>query len=305
MNKRFLHVIDVVILLSFTTYVLLDTFLIPHAYGEVVSAEETETVEETEEIEIKEVEDEVEEEIEIISTATEYKDENISIQIEEYRYNDTDIYVADIQVSSIDHLLTAFAEDTYGKNITAKTSEIAESNDAILAINGDFYGSQESGYVLRNGVIYRDNARRNREDLVIDDSGDFYIINEDEVSLDSIDDAYQVFSFGPALINDYEIQVDEDDEVGKAMASNPRTAICQVEENHYLFVVSDGRTDASLGLSLKELAEFLQTLDVKVAYNLDGGGSSTMYFNGEIINNPTTSGNRVKERSVSDVIYIR
>ena len=305
MNKRFLHVIDVVILLSFTTYVLLDTFLIPHAYGEVVSAEEIETEEETEEIEIKEVEDEVEEEIEIISTATEYKDENISIQIEEYRYNDTDIYVADIQVSSIDHLLTAFAEDTYGKNITAKTSEIAESNDAILAINGDFYGSQESGYVLRNGVIYRDNARRNREDLVIDDSGDFYIINEDEVSLDSIDDAYQVFSFGPALINDYEIQVDEDDEVGKAMASNPRTAICQVEENHYLFVVSDGRTDSSLGLSLKELAEFLQTLDVKVAYNLDGGGSSTMYFNGEIINNPTTSGNRVKERSVSDVIYIR
>ncbi|MBQ1418697.1 MAG: phosphodiester glycosidase family protein, partial [Firmicutes bacterium] len=56
--------------------------------------------------------------------------------------------------------------------------------------------------------------------------------------------------------------------------------------------------------SLYELAEFLQELGVETAYNLDGGGSSTMVYQGEVVNNPTTSGNSVKERSVSDIVYI-
>jgi exopolysaccharide biosynthesis protein len=92
--------------------------------------------------------------------------------------------------------------------------------------------------------------------------------------------------------------------VGKAKASNPRTAIGVIDNLHYLFVVSDGRTSASEGLSLYQLANFMQSLNVKTAYNLDGGGSSTMYFNGTVINNPTTSGRHISERSVSDIVYI-
>ena len=88
------------------------------------------------------------------------------------------------------------------------------------------------------------------------------------------------------------------------MSSNPRTAIGIVDELHYLFVVSDGRTNASEGLSLRELAEFMQSLGADIAYNLDGGGSSTMVFNGKVINNPTTNGKSIKERSVSDIVYI-
>ena len=98
--------------------------------------------------------------------------------------------------------------------------------------------------------------------------------------------------------------VSEDDEVGKAKTSNPRTAIGIIDDLHYVFVVSDGRTDESAGLSLSQLAEFMNELGVLTAYNLDGGGSSTMYFNGEVINNPTTSGRSIKERSVSDIVYI-
>ena len=87
------------------------------------------------------------------------------------------------------------------------------------------------------------------------------------------------------------------------MASNPRTAIGIIDENHYVFVVSDGRTSESEGLSLYELATFMKKLNVETLYNLDGGGSSTMYFNGNIINNPTTSG-RISERKVSDIVYV-
>lgn len=105
-------------------------------------------------------------------------------------------------------------------------------------------------------------------------------------------------------MEDGEIAVSENEEVGKAMASNPRTALGVTEDGHYLFVVSDGRTSESEGLSLYEMAEFMQSLGVVTAYNLDGGGSSTMYFNGEVVNNPTTSGRSIKERSVSDIVYI-
>lgn len=88
------------------------------------------------------------------------------------------------------------------------------------------------------------------------------------------------------------------------MASNPRTAIGIIDDNHYVFVVSDGRTSESEGLTLYELATFMKSLNVKTLYNLDGGGSSTMYFNGEVINNPTTNGKKITERSVSDIVYI-
>lgn len=242
----------------------------------------------------------------VTSTATTYEDDNIKITITDYRENDTDIHVADITLSSSEYLKTAFAESAYGRNVTEKTSDIAESVNAILAINGDFYGAQESGYVIRNGVIYRSTAKSGNEDLVIYTDGSFEIINEDDVTAEELlaKGAQNVLAFGPALVEDGKVSVTENEEVGKAMASNPRTAIGIIDENHYVFVVADGRTSQNEGLSLYELAEFMESLGVQTAYNLDGGGSSTMYFNGQIINQPTTNGNSIKERSVSDIVYI-
>ena len=235
-----------------------------------------------------------------------YEDEYISITLNEYDENDTKIYVADVYIKDDSLLKTAFAKSSYGKNITEKTSVIANRVNAILAINGDYYGVQEKGYVLRNGVIYRNSPVSNKEDLVIYKDGSFEIINESEISLEELLEkgAYNVLSFGPALVTNSEISVTTSDEVGKAMASNPRTAIGILSDNHYVFVVSDGRTNESEGLSLYELATFMQGLGCSVAYNLDGGGSSTMYFNGNIINNPTTNGNKISERSISDIVYV-
>lgn len=241
-----------------------------------------------------------------VQTENSYSDENITITLTEYRENDTTIYVADVQLSSAEYLKTAFAKDSYGKNVTQKTSTMASDNNAILAINGDYYGSREKGYVLRNGVLYRSISNKNQEDLVIYKDGSFDIITEGEISAYTLADngAQQILSFGPSLVIDGEISVSEKDEVGKSMASNPRTAIGIIDELHYVFVVSDGRTQDSNGLSLLELAEFMVSLNVNTAYNLDGGGSSTMVFQGEVINTPTTNGRTVSERSVSDIVYI-
>ncbi len=75
--------------------------------------------------------------------------------------NNTQVYVADITVSSSDYLKTAFAQNAFGTNVTEKTYETATDNNAILAINGDYYGANSTGYVIRNGVVYRDTAREN------------------------------------------------------------------------------------------------------------------------------------------------
>ncbi len=238
-------------------------------------------------------------------TEDSYTDGNISVSLSEYEYADTAVYVAKVELSSPEYLKTAFANNTYGKNVTAATSDIAESAGAILAVNGDYYGVQEKGYVLRNGVLYRSAAAAGREDLVIYGDGSFEIINESEVSAEELLEkgARQILSFGPALVEDGEISVSVSDEVGRAKASNPRTVVAVTEDGSYLFIVSDGRTDESEGLSLYELALFAKSLGAVTAYNLDGGGSSTMVFNGTLVNNPTSSGS-IKERKVSDIVYI-
>ena len=230
--------------------------------------------------------------------------DNYSITLTEYYQNDTKIYVADIILSSAQYLKTAFANDTYGKNVTATTSTIAENNNAVLAINGDYYGVQENGYVIRNGIVYRDSANGS-DVLCIYADGTMEVLNDSEYSAEELVSrgVWQAFSFGPALVEDSSVTVDENAEVAKAKASNPRTAIGVIDANHFVFVVSDGRTSESEGLSLYELATFMKGLGVETAYNLDGGGSSTMYFNGYVVNNPTTGGS-IKERSVSDIVYI-
>ena len=241
-------------------------------------------------------------------TDSSYKDDNISINLTETTVNNTQVYVADVTVSSSEYLKTAFAQNAYGTNVTAKTSVTAADNNAILAVNGDYYGANSTGYVIRNGVVYRDTVREDSSngDLAIYKDGSFKVIYEDQISAEQLvsDGVVNLLAFGPALVENGEIVVDTNTEVGQAMASNPRTAIGIIDENHYIIVVSDGRTSESEGLSLYQLAEVMKSYGAKTAYNLDGGGSSTLYFNGQVINKPTTGGNKISERAVSDIVYI-
>lgn len=285
-----------ILLLSFTVFVLLDTFVIPRTYAIVDRQSDA-----------AETEDDSSSGQDAVVTDSTYDDGSVSITITEYQAYDTSIYVADVVLSSADALKTAFASDTYGKNVTEKTSEIASENNAILAINGDYYGAQNRGYVIRNGVLYRSTSSdSSQEDLVIYEDGSLDIVTEGSVTADELlaNGAQQVLSFGPGLVENGEISVTSSEEVDKAQTSNPRTAIGIIDSLHYVFVVADGRTSTSEGLSLYQLASFLQNLGVETAYNLDGGGSSTMVFRGTVVNNPTTNGQTIQERKVSDIVYI-
>ena len=314
-RRLLLPVILSIVLASYTVFVLMDTFVITRVYssasdsGQSTSQSYTSGSSSSTSLSSGTNSDQTgtsQSSGSASVTESSYSDDNVQITIKEYTEYDTTIYVADVQISSPEYLKTVFAQNVFGKNVTAKTSEIAEEAGSILAVNGDFYGAQESGYVIRNGKLYRSTSSGDQEDLVIYSDGSLGIINEDSVTAEELlqDGAEQVLSFGPALVEEGEISVSENEEVGKAMESNPRTAIGIIDDCHYVFVVSDGRTSESEGLSLYELAEFMDSLGVMTAYNLDGGGSSTMYFNGEVVNKPTTDGRTIKERSVSDIVSI-
>lgn len=303
MKRHFANMVFALILIAYTVYAALDTFVIvrvltpdtlPTATAEastVPTAAEPPAEQAT---------------TAPISADTEYHDDQIDIVLTTMRVENTTVYVADVQLADISLLKTALAGNTYARNLTETTSVQAANAGAILAINGDYYGAQERGYVLRNGVLYRASAQSGTDALVIGADGNFRIITEGETSADTLvrEGAWQVLTFGPALINDGQVTVSSSDEVGRAMTSNPRTAIGQISEGHYLLVVSDGRTKESAGLSLRQLAELMQSLGAQIAYNLDGGGSSTMVFQGRVVNNPTTNGRSLRERSVSDIVYI-
>lgn len=306
-----------VLLLSFSVYVLLDAFVIVRSYATAVTADLAVSGTATKDAVAGDtvVSDALEtsqgslgDGSQAEAAATSAAAQQATTNLTEYRYADSSVYVVDIYASDVTQLLAAFAQDTYGKNVTTTTSSMASQNNASVAINGDYYGARSAGYVVRNGVLYRDTmASADQEDLVIYADGSFQIVREGEVSAQELVDAgaWQVFSFGPGLVEDGAVLVDDDDEVGHAMSSNPRTALGKVSDGHYVMVVTDGRTDESEGLSLLELATFMRDeLGVECAYNLDGGGSSTLWYQGEVVNNPTTNGRSIKERSVSDIVYL-
>ena len=333
------YIIFFTALLSFSVYVLLDTFVIPHSISQVQTEKDSgdgvsDSTDYSGKADESQYSDIFEEDSQPGSnsqpnsssqfgdntqsgdssqsggtyTSTSYQDENISINIATQRADNTTVYIADVVLSDAALFKTAFAKDTFGTNITETTSAQAKSRNAILAINGDFYGADKKGYVIKNGVIYRDSVRADSEydDLVVYENGEFGIINEKDISAQQLAEngVVQLFAFGPGLVENGEVIVDEDTEVGKAMASNPRTAIGIVDKLHYVFVVADGRSSESEGLSIYELAQLMKSYGCETAYNLDGGGSSTMYFNGQVINRPTTNGRSFKEREVRDIVYI-
>ena len=236
-----------------------------------------------------------------IITDSSYYDGKIMIDIERFESNKLVYYVANVELSDVRYLKTAFAHDTFGRNIRETTSVMAARNEAIFAINGDYYGFRNDGLIIRNGTLYRDvpRPRSGNDALIIDKDGNLAVVSEGSVSGEELvlNGVLHSFSFGPGLVVDGV-------NVARTGTNNPRTAIGQIAPLHYVFIVVDGRTSVSHGISLFDLAELFIGLGCHTAYNLDGGGSACMWFLGRTINNPTGSGSRIAERSISDIIYI-
>lgn len=243
-----------------------------------------------------------------------YTSDDIQIKIDQVQTgsgsDQITYYVADVKLQDSNNLLSAFADNSFGRNIIENTSEIASNNDAIFAINGDYYGFRNDGVIIRNGTLYRDSPVRTA--LALFNDGTIQSFDETQISSSELlaDGVTNTLSFGPVLIEEGKmvedfshVMIDTNFGNRSIQGANPRTGIGMIAPNHYIFIVVDGRKEGySRGMTLPEFAQVFADLGCTEAYNLDGGGSSTMYFMGRVVNNPQ---GKNRERGVSDILYIK
>ena len=240
---------------------------------------------------------------------THYEDDSLSVEIETTEYLNTTCYVARVKIKDPSQLRTAAAY-AFDRDQTAPADAIADRVNAVLAINGDYcsYQIQSGSYLIRQGTMYLNQPMYRRDVLLIDENGDFNIIkpykNGDPKEFDPTGQGIiNTFNFGPGLIIDW-IRLDPEyfDAYNYSLTKHRRCAICQVEHGklEYLCVVTDGpEENKEGGLDLQQFTDFIVTLTVQYAYNLDGGNSTVMLFGGRKVN----AIDQKYMRPISDIIY--
>ncbi|MBQ6506604.1 MAG: phosphodiester glycosidase family protein, partial [Clostridia bacterium] len=235
----------------------------------------------------------------VVVTENSYSSPDISITVSEETLGRTNYYLADIYVRDITCFQSALARGTYGSGFRDSIEDMALLNNALLAVNGDYYGNTSEGVVIRNGVIYRAN-QTSCDVCVLYYDGTMRVMPGSSFSVEEAvaQGAWQAWTFGPALLDTDGTVLTSFDSTGRIISANPRTAIGYYEPGHYCLVVVDGRGE-SAGMTLPDLSRLFYDLGCKAAYNLDGGNSSIMVWNNEIINEPSGGG-----RESSDALLI-
>jgi len=231
-----------------------------------------------------------------------YRSETLSYRLTRVSEEDLNYYVAEIFLRDLGHLRTAFANGRYQS--VGKVPKMAQENNAIVAINGDFYAwGGKTGLVIRNGTVYRESRNKNKDICVLYADGVMETYAPSEVDTEAIKarGAYQSWMFGPSLFDETGAPKTKKSQfLSKVTTANPRTAIGYVEPGHYFFVTVDGRgRGGSDGMTMAELAKLMHDLGCTVAYNLDGGGTAIM-----VDQDGTVSRQSNKARGCSDIVFI-
>jgi exopolysaccharide biosynthesis protein len=216
---------------------------------------------------------------EVIKTENSYQSANVNVTFRRIEENGVIYHIADIYISDLRYLTSAFARGDFNAGIDDMVT-IARDANAVVALSGDhYYGS--AGVVVRNGVSYRET--RFQDVCVLLSDGTMVTMTNAELDLDELRKAgpYQVWSFGPELLDDEGHAMTRFNSV--VLRRNPRSAIGYFEPGHYCFVEVDGRIAESRGMEMAELSQLFESLGCRSAYNLDGGQSAGIVWQGEQI----------------------
>jgi exopolysaccharide biosynthesis protein len=232
-----------------------------------------------------------------------YQDESLKVDIESQKIGDSVYHVARNKIASPTQLRTALA-GPYGSKKTDKTTAVAAGNNAVIAVNGDYFQYRSSGFEVRQGEVLRKSRNTDLDLLVIDENGDFHILKKSNgkelAALLTEHTAVNAFTFGPALVKDGQVQNIYKSYGFAPQDRAPRVGIGQMGPLDYVIVVVDGRQEGySRGISIKMLAEFMGELGCQQAFNLDGGGTAQMAFMGKRVNDLAP-----EYRRTADMIYI-
>lgn len=249
-----------------------------------------------------------------------YVDESLSITIETTYWTDdvvqvnapangvTTVMAIRVKLSDPSQFRTALASKYPSKQLM-RVEQMAKRNNAVLAINGDFFNYHDSGISYRNGRKLRFNANNLRDLLIIDEQGDFhYLMPTSQKAWDKYvadgGTALHTFWFGPNLVqeNGQPLTKFTNNENNGPWMKSQRMVIGQVDTLEYLILACEGpeSTDYSgQGFTLEQMAKLCVAYGLDNAYNLDGGSSTTVVLNNEKINSPSNP----KRREVGDCIY--
>lgn len=224
-------------------------------------------------------------------------------------------YLTEVKLKKLSDLRTKLATNSsgsVGSNITQSfTSLISDATDdagttPLVAISGDYcYWKSRKGYVVRNGATYRTTQRSDteNEDFAIFKDGTVATYLETDYSASDLADmnngCYQNWCFGPALISNGSIAVTTTEEItGQSSGANQRSAIGYAGTNHFFFLTTEiyGDRSSGSGFSLYQLASVLQDAGCTYAYNLDGGGTASLYYDSSVVVTPN--------RKLGDIIYV-
>lgn len=232
----------------------------------------------------------------------EYVDDSIRVTITEGEEDGVHYTCARVKIQHPSQLRAVPAQQVYTpdalftarNSTTARGGQIAQASNAVVAINGDFYNAEKCHVVMRHGVQVRNHASGLFDVLIIDREGDFDAI-PNCTKQDYIDyydahggEMYHAFCFGPVLVKDGACVIGEDFK-NTHMISDKKTqrvAIAQIGELEYMIITCDG--DAltyTFGMTVMEFAQLCEKLGREVqpegfrmAYNLDGGNSASLFF---------------------------
>ena len=172
-----------------------------------------------------------------------------------------------------------------------KTSEIAKNSNAIAAINGGGFSCGDNnlkpmGVVIHEGeVIYNEFNEDVKQDIVGFTKDGMLIVGKHSVKALKKINIQEAVTFGPPLIvNGREVDIKGDGGWGIA----PRTAIGQREDGTVILMTLKGRNIKTVGATLKDIQQEMLRLGAVNASNLDGGNSTTMFYDGEVINKKKT-----------------
>ena len=246
-----------------------------------------------------------------------YEDESISVRRETMRYKDVDFIVVWAALKSPTQLRTVCAGPPNSSQ-TALPTRMAKARNAVFAMNGEFYVQRTRDvFIYRQGEMYRNEPDPMKDILIIDENSDFHILTSEDKRAEI--DAFlaeghtivNAFSFGPALVKDGEMCQVREDYFFDGQSRLARMAIGQVGPLSYVVARCKGKEEGIKGFTHQMMAEFMSTLGLQCAYNLDGGWSCVMIM----YDKPEESkrGNykyryadwtrRDTEREQSDIIY--
>ena len=230
-----------------------------------------------------------------------YEDPSLSVKIENMRLHDTNILIARVKIADPSQIRTVMAA-RYGSTGTVLPDRLAKRANAVLAVNGDFFNFNSTGYLVRQGKRYRDKTHSDFDILIIDDKGDFHILVDptEEKVKQFPGTIVNSFNFGPALVVDGEIIVTTKKLNAGLDKETQRMGVGQLGPLEYICVATEGpENEGSDGLTIPEFAQLMKDLGAVQAYNLDGGSSSAMLLGGEKINALSSR----KVRPICDLLY--